>query len=293
MDRRRIVTVTGRLSGRVRRRRTTPAEWPTDGVDAPTATRAAPPTGTRDRRALVAVGSLVVIGASVAAFAGLYASASHRTAAVVVERPLAQGQVITASDLGEGDVSVSGGVRYISLADASVIEGKQAAAAIPVGSLLNAADLASAPAIAAGDAVVGVALKDGQFPSGGLNPGEQVLVIQTGVPGSPLSAPSSGASAETSNDAASASDSALIGTGAGVLVPVAAVVSVTAPDAASGGNFALLVSIEVSSVIAPVVATASSADQVSLVLLPAGPPTGTAGTANATTSITAPGGGRR
>ena len=228
-----------------------------------------PPTGARDRRALVAVGSLVVIGVSIATFAGLYASAGHRIAVIVVDRALAQGQPITAADLGQADVSVSKGVRYIPITDASVIEGKRAASAIPVGSLLTTGDLATAHAVAAGDAVVGVALKDGQFPAVGLTPGESVLVVQTGTPGSPLSAPVSGSSAGTSSAVAATSGSALVGTGAGVLVPVARVVSVTSPASASGGTHALLVSIEVSSAVAPVVATASSADQVSLVLLPA------------------------
>lgn len=301
-----MTTVTERISGRVPGRRTTPDEGGAGDVGAPTGTRPTPPTGTRptpptgtrptpptgtrDRRALVAVGSLVVIGACVAAFAGLYASAGHRTAAVVVDRSLVQGQPITASDLGQADVSVSAGVGYIPVAEASVIEGKRAAAAVPAGSLLTAGDLASAPAVAAGDAVVGVALKDGQFPAGGLTPGEQVLVVQTGIPGSPLSAPASAPSAGTSTTSATASDSALVGTGTGVLVPVATVVSVTSPDPASGGTYALLVSVEVASVVAPVVATASSADQVGLVLLPASAPSSSAARnpAGITATTTAP-----
>jgi hypothetical protein len=210
-----------------------------------------------------------VVGASIATFAGLYASAGHRTAAIVVERPLVQGQAITSADLGQANVSVSETVRYIPVADASVLEGKRAAAAIPAGSLLTTGDLATAPAVAAGGAVVGLALKDGQFPAGGLSPGEQVLVVQTGTPGSPLSAPVSSPSAGSPSTSTTASGSALVGTGAGVLVPTASVVSVTAPASESGGSYALLVSIEVASTVAPVVATASSADQVSLVLLPA------------------------
>jgi hypothetical protein len=59
-----------------------------------------------------------------------------------------------------------------------------------------------------------------------------------------------------------------------VLVPVATVLSVAAPGSASGGSYALLVSVEVASTVAPDVATAASADQVSLVLLPAATTTG-------------------
>jgi hypothetical protein len=46
------------------------------------------------------------------------------------------------------------------------------------------------------------------------------------------------------------------------------VFAVSAPSANSSGGYAELVSVEVPSVVAPDVATASSADQVSLVLLP-------------------------
>ena len=243
----------------------------------PDAVRPGPPTGPRDRRAMVALASLVVVGASIATFAGMYASAGHRTAAVVVEHPLAQGQMITSADLGQADVSVSGAVQIIPVEEASMIEGKHAASAIPAGSLLTVGDLATAPTVAAGDAVVGVALKDGQFPAAGLTPGEQVLVVQTGTPGSPLAAAastSSGSSSTTQSAAGSTSGSALSGTGTGVLVPVATVLSVAAPGSASGGSYALLVSVEVASTVAPDVATAASADQVSLVLLPAGTTTG-------------------
>lgn len=235
------------------------------------------PTGPRDRRALVAVASLVLVCASVATFAGLYASAGHRTAAVVVVRPLAQGQPITSADLGQADVSVSGGVQYIPVSEASVIEGKRAAAAIPVGSLLTTGDLATAAAVASGDAVVGVALKDGQFPASGLVPGQQVMVVQTGTPGSPLSAPttasdgssttSSSSTSSSSSSTASVGSSAFTGSGTGILVSPATVVSVAQPGSDASGSYTLLVSVEVTSSVAPDVATASSADQVSLVLL--------------------------
>ena len=88
-----------------------------------------PPTGSRDRRALAAVASLVVICASVAAFASLYSSAGNKTAAVVVDQALVQGQAVTAAQLGRADISVSSGVAYIPLDQASTIVGKRAAAA--------------------------------------------------------------------------------------------------------------------------------------------------------------------
>jgi hypothetical protein len=253
---------------------------------APEAVR--PPTGGKDRRALVAVASLVVICASVAAFAGLYSSAGHKTAATLA---LVEGQPITAAQLGRADVSVSSGVAFIPVADASAVVGKRAATAVPPGSLLAPGDLTSAPTVAAGSAVVGLALKDGQFPTSGLVPGEQVMVVQTATPGSPLSAPVNGSPTTSSGTATSGPTSSptnssgtgtsagatsgvgatvLSGSGTGVLVAQATVFSTSVPTANASGGFALLVSVKVTSAIAPDVATAASAGQVSLVLLAQG-----------------------
>jgi len=224
-----------------------------------------PPTGGRDRRALVALASLVVICASVAAFANLYSSAGNKTAAVVVEQALVQGQPITSAQLGRADVSVSSGVAYIPVAEASTILGKRAATAVPVGSLLTPGDLTSAPTVPAGSAVVGLALKEGQFPGSGLVPGEQVMIVQTATPGSSLSAPVTGS--PTSAIGSGSGSTVLSGSGTGVLVSNAIVFAVSAPTANANGGFAVLVSVEVPSNIAPDVATASSAGQISLVLV--------------------------
>ena len=227
-----------------------------------------PPTGGRDRRALVAVASLVVICASVAAFASLYSSAGNKTAAVVVDQALVQGQAVTAAQLGRADISVSSGVAYIPLAEASTIVGKRAAAAVPAGSLLTPGDLTSAPALPVGSAVVGLALKEGQFPASGLAPGEQVMIVQTATPGSPLSAPVTGS--PTSVIGSGSGSTVLSGSGTGVLEAQATVFAVSAPSTNANGGFSVLVSVEVPSDIAPDVATASSAGQVSLVLLARG-----------------------
>ena len=236
-----------------------------------------PPFGGRNRRTLIAIASLVVICMSVAAFADLYASAGHKTAAVVVEQALVQGQPITGVQLGQADVSVSAGVSYIPVSEASQILGKRAASAVPVGSLLTTADLTATPALAPGSAIVGVALKAGQLPAEGLVAGDRVMIVQTAIPGSPLSAPVTPTSVAPSSPTSSGSGSpSSAGTGAtvlsggstGVLVPSAGVFTVASPSATAGGGYAVLVSVEVPSTIAADVATAASAGQVSLVLLP-------------------------
>jgi len=257
-----------------------------------------PPTGRRDRRSLVLVASLALVCASIAAFVGLYSSADHKTPAVVLVRSLAQGQPITQADLGEADVAVSAGVGFIPVSQASMLAGKRAVAAIPSGSLLTMADVTGAPAIGPSDAVVGIALKQGAFPASGLSPGDLVMVVQTAGPGTVIAAPSTGVATATGGALAAGSSGTVTVTGTGtgtatgtgtgtgtgsvgggavgtgVLIPSASVVAVASPGGTSSGGYSLLVSIEVLSSTAADVATAATAGQVSLVLLPRSPVTG-------------------
>lgn len=227
-----------------------------------------PPSGRRDRRGLVAAVSLVVVCASVAGFADLYASAGQRVPVVVVDRPLVQGQPITSDQIGRADISVSSGIETIPAADASMVIGKRAATSVPAGALLQPADVTTAPAVTAGNAVVGLALKDGQLPASGVVPGEQVMIVQTATPGSPLSAPVSGV--PTAGTSTGSGTTVLSGSGTGVLVAQASVVAVSAPSGNSSSGYAVLASVEVPASVAPDVATAGSAGQVSLVLLAQG-----------------------
>ncbi len=243
-----------------------------------------PPSGRRDRRTLALVASVALVAASIAGFTSLYASADHKSSVIVLVRAVSEGQAITSADLGEAQVAASGDVDMIPVDQASEISGKRAASSLPAGSLLTLGDLTGAPAIAAGDAVVGVALKDGSFPTSGLVPGDQVQVVQTAAPGSAVAAPS-GATAVPSG-VAGVSVSGTGETDTGVLVPQATVFAVSSPSAASSGGVTLLVSLEVASSVAASVATASAADQVGLVLLPQGGPTAAAPATGA--SATAP-----
>lgn len=252
---------------RVRRRDASPER---------TADAVRPPARGRDRRILVVVASIALIAASIASFAALYSSAGSRTAAIVVTRSLTQGQPITSASIGQADVSVPAGVDYIPVSEASLLVGKHAVAAVPKGALLTLSDLSAAPALAADQAVVGLALKDGTFPSGGLSPGDQVMVVQTAGSGATLAAPVA-SSSSSSSPPSSSSVGALTGgtgtavataSGAGVLVARATVASVSVPAATASGGYALLASVQVASTAAPSVTTAAAAGQVSLVLLP-------------------------
>jgi hypothetical protein len=195
--------------------------------------------------------------ASTAIFVSIYSRADHQIAVISVTRSVPQGQKIAANDLGVANVVVSGSVSPVPISEARDIVGKVAAVALVPGSLLTNADISSSQSLAAGDAVVGIALKDGQLPSSGVEPGDQVMVVQTETPGTPAPA---------------ASTTATDGTGpaTGVLVPSARVYAVASPAPSSSGSTSELVSIDVSSTVAAQVSVAAAADQVSLVLLPRG-----------------------
>jgi hypothetical protein len=252
-----------------------------------TSTRGAPksnfrlPVARSKKSPLMAVISALVVFGSIAVFASIYAAAGHQTPVLIVTRTIEQGQPITGGDLSQASASISGGVIAIPVADAPELSGKRAAVTIPSGSLLTAGDVTGAPAIASGDAVVGLALKPGQLPSVGLTAGDRVMIIQTASPGTPLngiadsaadsdSAASSAADAQSSAATSSDSDGATpsVGGATGVLVSDAAVFDVEVPTAGNSADDSIMVSVEVATTLATDVSTAAAADQVSLVLLP-------------------------
>jgi hypothetical protein len=192
--------------------------------------------------------------ASIAIFVGIYSRTNHQVAVIAITRSVQPGERITVNDLGSAHVVVSGSVSPVPVAEARDIVGKFAAVSLVPGSLLTMADVSNSHPLASGDAVVGIALKDGQLPSAGVEPGDDVMVVQTGTPGTPAPATSTG-----SGDA---------DTSTGVLVPSARVFDVASPPLSSSGTTSELVSIEVSSTVAAEVSVAAAADQVSLVLLP-------------------------
>jgi len=252
-----------------------------------------PPGGRRDRRTLVLVASVALVGASIAGFASVYSAADRKTPAVVLVRAVGQGQLLTSADVGVAQVAVSPGVDFIPLSQVSLIAGKRAVAAMPAGSLLTVGELTGAPAIDSGDAVVGLALKDGTYPASGLAPGDRVEVVQTAAPGTSVGAPSGSSptpagTAGPSTGAPGVTISGTFGTDTGVLVPQASVFAVTTPGTSSSSGATLLVSLEVPTSVAPQVATASAAGQVGLVLLPQGASSTTPGTPTTSTTPATP-----
>jgi hypothetical protein len=189
------------------------------------------------------LGALLVLlcGTGVAVYAS---NVGHRHAVLVVVRPVSAGAVIRTSDLSEARISSDPQIHAVPAAERDRIVGRVTAVNLVPGTLLTRAQLASGPLVGAGSAVVGLALKAGQLPSG-VRSLDRVTLVETvsgSAAGGSLAAPGS------------------------VLVASATVSSV---QQSSDGQ-TMVVSVVVPTDQAPTVAAAAARDEVTLILLGGG-----------------------
>lgn len=201
----------------------------------------APPPRRRRRWSLALVGTLVTVGSALA-FAVLWMNAGERRPVIAVSARVPAGQVIEADDLSVVRVSVDPGLAPIDGDRIDEVVGLVAATDLVPGTLLTSEHLDEGELLEPGTAVVGVALRGGQLPSG-LQPGDRVLIVRTIQPG---------AEGEVES--------------LGTVLDEGRVFDIGDPDVASGE---VVVSLVVDEEIAPEVAGAASAALVSLVLVPA------------------------
>ena len=124
---------------------------------------------------LVGLGVLLIVGCAIG-FSSAWLRASGHQEVLVVSKGLSAGQVISPSDLRTAQLSVASGVASMPASDISQVIGRPVASAVTPGTLLTEADVAQTTGPPNGRAVVGLALKPGQYPPG-LAPGERVLVV--------------------------------------------------------------------------------------------------------------------
>ncbi len=204
---------------------------PPSGRPASTGRRSAP-------MALLGVAA-VVVGALL--FLGANRSIDDRQSVLALARPVASGQVIAAEDLTLARVSVSSDGAVVPASQRSAVVGKTATVGLVRGALLAPPQVGKASSLAAGEAIVGVALKAGQAPPG-LRSGTRVQVVDTG------------------------------GAGAAELVPpslVAAEAIVADVLASASGSGVSVVSLRVPQGDAMAVAATNAQGRISLVVLPA------------------------
>ncbi len=220
------------------------------------------------RRPALAAGSLALVVACVAVFTSVYLKAGREISVLAVGRTVPQGQILTASDLIVVRISSNSGITTVPVAESSAVVGRRAAEALEPGTLVTTNELVTSFSPPAGKSIVGVALKEGQFPESGVAPGESVAVILT-VPAGVQDSASVGANATGDLGAGGAPTAGTQPNGAGsVLVPDATVLEAV-PSPASGSD-AVDVSLLTASTLAPLVASASAAGQVALVVVAPG-----------------------
>jgi hypothetical protein len=168
-----------------------------------------------------------------------------RRPVLVVAREVPAGRVLSDGDLREVRVSVGDGVRAVPASERRQVVGRPAAVPLVPGSLLTMGQVGPPSALAPGEAVVGLALKAGQFPLG-LAPGARVRVIDTGAPAASVTTPAGDSGIAVSRSAG--------------------VIAVAAPG--SDGSSATVVSLKLASADADRVAVAAAGGRTALVLLP-------------------------
>jgi SAF domain-containing protein len=202
-----------------------------------------PPGRRRPGLAVVAV-LLIVLGAAIAGLLAL--RIDERVPVLVAGTEIEVGQRITSADLSVARMATEG-VSVIPADQAASVIGRYATQTITPGRLIDKEMLDTTGLLASGQAAVGVALKAGRFPSDGVKAGDIVQVVR-------------------------AAD------GVGKVIAQKAVVSsVKKPSSSGFGSSAgdtTVVTVVVPERVSPAVAAAGMADQVSLVLLRRGIPTG-------------------
>jgi hypothetical protein len=214
--------------------------WPQ--ATAPSGRR--PPSAPRERKpALAALALLLIIGGALAA-AYLVIQNGHRVAAIEITQQVGAGQRIPLSAMREVEIA-PGGVGYVAWSEAGQVAQFYAASVIPPGTLLTASMVTRSADLAAGRVVLGLALKDGQLPTG-LLVGDRVAIYQV------------------SNSA-----QACPGASGATLSPNAIVLGISAPPP-SAGSAATDVRVAVYPGVAGAVACNAANGNVGIALLPPG-----------------------
>ena len=204
------------------------------------------------RRGLVAAGVLIVVVAALLVGV-LYSRAGGKIAVIVTARAVPVGHTITRTDLTTAQIAADEIPAYAAAHMAEVV-GKTTVVGLVPGEIIAPAMLSTRPPTPAGSVVLGVAVKPGQLPAGGVAAGDTVMVIL-------LPASTDGASSDAgSTQGGTAPESQP----ARVLDQSALVID----SAALASGQASVVSVQIPAADATALAAASSAGLVALAKLP-------------------------
>jgi hypothetical protein len=197
----------------------------------------------------------------VAVFAVVSASRNDRRQVLGVVRDVPAGHTLTAQDVRAVSVTAAAGVDLVPAGGEGGVVGRPAAVPLTGGSLLAAGQVGPVRVPPAGQAVVGAAVRAGQYPAE-LTRGDKVSIVLT------QPAAATGTAATTT---AAATAPGLGGNGSGATDGWAVEALVVGMAPAEQGAGGAVVSLQLADVYAQTVARAAAAGQVALVRRAASP----------------------
>ena len=152
------------------------------------------PGSPRERKPALAALAVVLILGGALAVGYLMLQSGKRVDAIQISKEIGQGQQIPLSAMQEVQVPANSGLHYVPWSQASQVARTFAATSIPPGTLLTSSMAVQSDTLTNGKTVMGLALKDGQLPSG-LTVGDRINIYEVsdaseacpGAPGSLLS----------------------------------------------------------------------------------------------------------
>jgi len=145
------------------------------------------------RRSLALSVLVILLGGLLAFTAGQMLTAHNEVLAVA--RDVQVGSTITADDLTTASVSADPNLSPIPAGQLPDVIGKVAQVPLVRGGLLTQAQVGTGTGLTAGELLVALPLKDGQFPARGLVSGQHVLIVPT--PGTTAGTTDAGPAAAT------------------------------------------------------------------------------------------------
>ncbi|WP_202125939.1 hypothetical protein [Actinomadura physcomitrii] len=137
------------------------------------------PVSPRERKpALAALAVLLILGGALAS-AYLVMASGRRVSAIRIAQPVAAGQQIPQSALEEVQIGDTG-VQFINWSERLNVSRYYASVPLVKGALLTNGMISRTDEAAKGRLVVGLALKPGQLPSGGVESGKKVTLYAVG-----------------------------------------------------------------------------------------------------------------
>jgi len=207
-----------------------------------------PVRATKRNLPLVGLGVLLVVGCAIG-FSSAWLRAGGRQEVLVVSKSLSAGQVLSPSDLRTAQLSVASGVATFPASELSDVIGRPVSSNLTSGTLLTASDVTQAIGPPSGRAVIGLALKPGQYPPE-VASGERVLIV--------ISGGAAGTSVSSTSLSSTAADTPVEATVIGV------------ESAPANSSESLVVTIELAEGNGAAVTSAASAGNVSLAVISSG-----------------------